>query len=278
MENWRQKDKELTAKNRELEAKDLELTLANRRLAELDKVKSEFVSVASHQLRTPLAAVKWVFHMMTGGDLGSITDEQKYFLTRGGESADRIIAVVNNLLDIGLAKDGAREFKFVPVNLSELVDGVVFEFYHAAKEKKIELAAEQLRSNIPPVEADPVRLIMALENIIDNAVKYTKPGGKVTITINDDRINSARSTVEIVVTDTGIGIPLAEQGRIFDRFFRCANAVKMVPDGVGLGLATAREILIRHGGELRFVSKEGEGTSFFLVIPVRQPERISKID
>ena len=113
---------------------------------------------------------------------------------------------------------------------------------------------------------------MVLENLIDNAVKYSKPAGQIVVTINDDKVNSARNIVEVVVTDQGIGIPEAEQGKIFQRFYRAVNALRASPNGIGLGLFAAKDIITRHSGEIWFISQENKGTEFHFTLPLRQDQ------
>jgi signal transduction histidine kinase len=120
---------------------------------------------------------------------------------------------------------------------------------------------------MPAVELDPIKISVVVENLVDNALKYTRKEGQVTVEINDDKMNSARPAVEVVVTDSGIGIPPGDQPKIFQRFFRSPSAVKVVTDGSGLGLFIAKDIVENHGGEIWFASKENEGTQFHFTLP-----------
>lgn len=263
---------ELEAKERDIQAKELALSLANKRLDKLDRAKFEFVSVTTHQLRTPLSAIKWTFHMLVTGQLGAITDEQKVFLQKGYESTDRAINIVNELLKIDSiqeGKDTRAEYNFGNTDLVELLDNVAFLFAKQMKEKQIDFGLVKPTHSVV-AEVDAHRLHIVFENLFDNAVKYTKSGGKVTVTLSDAKLNSARSAVEISFSDTGIGVPEVEQSKIFQRFFRASNAVKLVTDGNGLGLAIVKDIIDNHQGEIRFESKEGVGTTFHLTIPLQQ--------
>ncbi|MEK7209205.1 MAG: HAMP domain-containing sensor histidine kinase [Patescibacteria group bacterium] len=248
--------------------KDFELTLANKRLQNLEHAKSKFVSVTTHQLRTPLAAIKWTFHMLLGGSLGKITDEQQNFLQKGYDSTQRIITIINDLLNVDYIEADKTDYNFLAVNLTELIDSIIFEFANQVESKKIKLNFNKPSGPIPEVAADPVKISMLLENLLDNAVKYTPAGGRVTVSLSDARINSAQSSVEVVIADTGIGILTAERDKIFHRFFRGSNAIQLKPDGTGLGLFIAQDIVEKHGGQIWFESQIGEGTNFHFTLPV----------
>lgn len=253
-----------------LSAREKELEQINQRLQEADRAKTEFVSLTTHQLRTPLSAIKWTFHMILNGELGPITGDQKHFLQKGYDSAERVIAVINEWLNIDYIEAHKDEYKFIPVNISELVDGVIFEFNSALEQKKIDLTVNHPKSNIPLIELDPIKMSMVVENLIDNALKYTPENGKVTVDIVDDKVATSEKLIELVVSDNGIGIPVSEQAKIFNRFFRSSNAVKLVPRGTGLGLSIVKDVVEKHGGRVWFESLENLGTKFYVTIPIKQ--------
>src|SRR3989344_1895122 len=261
-------NQELEAYAKQLFDKDFELTLANKRLQNLEQAKSKFVSVTTHQLRTPLSAIKWTFHMLLGGSLGLVTDEQRNFLQKGYDSTQRIITIINDLLNVDYIEADKSDYNFLAVNLAELIDGIIFEFINIAERKKIKLSFIKPSNRLPSVVADPVKISMVLENLIDNALKYTPRDGRVTIDLSDARINSARPSLEVMVADTGIGVPAVEKDKLFHRFFRGSNAIRLEPDGTGLGLFIARDIVEKHGGEIWFESKDGEGTNFHFTLPI----------
>ncbi len=263
-------NKELGEYSKRLFDKDFELTLANRRLQELEQAKSKFVSVTTHQLRTPLSAIKWTFHMLAQGSLGPITDEQRNFIQKGYNSAQRMIIIVNNLLNIDYIEADRDDYNFVSVKLEDLIEDLIFEFTNQCQSKQTKLIFHRPAEALPPVSADPVKLGMVFENLIDNAIKYTPSGGQIEISLRSDRVNTARGVVEVIVSDSGIGIPPDDRHKIFHRFFRARNAVKVETDGSGLGLFISRDIVRKHQGEIWFESQEGRGSIFHFTVPVRQ--------
>ena len=253
-----------------LEAQATELMQEVGHLREMDKSKSEFVSMTSHQLRTPLSAIKWTFHMIMNGELGPITADQRSFLEKGYESSEKAIAVVNDWLNLGYLQANKNKYQIIPTNISELIDRVVLEFDQRVKEKNLSLVVERPKSGLPQIEIDPIKFSMIMENLIDNAIKYTQAGGKITVTINDDKVNGPERTIEINVADTGIGIPKAEQEKLFQQFFRAGNAASLAPHGSGLGLFIIKNLVEGHGGKVWFESAENLGTKFHVAIPIKQ--------
>ncbi|MFA6253921.1 MAG: HAMP domain-containing sensor histidine kinase [Candidatus Paceibacterota bacterium] len=263
-------NQELESKNRELYSKELGLTLANKKLQSLEEAKSKFVSVTTHQLRTPLAAIKWTLDMAAKGQLGTVTDEQKKYLSQGLISTERVISIVNDLLKIDAIDAERADYTFRPTDLVKLISNIIFEFTNQAAIKKINFLFLKPQNTIPLVEMDPDKVRMVLENLIDNAIKYTSSGGKVTIKISDERINSAEGAIEIKIIDSGIGIPSSETDKIFQKFFRASNAIKAEPDGSGLGLFIARDIIEKHNGAIWFENDPGDGTVFSFTLPLHQ--------
>lgn len=269
VESLKKLNQDLANKTRALEAKELELTLTNKRLQKLEEAKSKFVAVTTHQLRTPLSAIKWTFNMLQGGQLGALSADEKIFVNKGAESTERMIKIVNDLLKVDQIEAERKDYRFAPVQLEELVESVVFEFENQAESKKIEVNVKKPIKSLPTVEADAFKLRMVLENLIDNAIKYNHYKGQVDIILSDDNINSVKNTVEIIITDTGIGIPVSEREKIFSKFFRASNAVAAEPDGSGLGLYLSRDIIEKHQGTLWFETSR-EGTRFHISLPLHQ--------
>ena len=259
--------------NRALYAKDLELKIAQKQLATLEQAKSKFISVTTHQLRTPLSAIKWTFNMMLSGQLGQIDEEQKKFLQKGYESIQRMITIVNNLLNVDNIDALRSDYSFTTVQIEDMIESISFEFTAQLESKEIQFRIIKPNNPLPPISVDPTKIRMVIENLLDNAIKYTPKKGSVVVTIKDDRLNSVNPNVEIEVKDSGIGIPQEEQDKIFHKFFRATNAVSLEPDGSGIGLYISKDIVKKHNGSIWFESIPSKGTSFHFTLPLSQPER-----
>lgn len=263
-------NQELEGKNRELYAKEVELVMANRRLQSLESAKSKFISVTTHQLRTPLAAIKWTFDMGIKGQLGKIDEETRKFMEKGFQSTERVISIVNDLLKVDTIDSDRAEFSFRPTNIVSLIEDVIGEFCNQIKSKQLEIIFKKPDSEIPFSEIDESKVRMALENLIDNAIKYNVNGGKVLIELSDSKLNSAENSLQINILDSGIGIPDGEEGKIFQKFFRASNAIKQEPDGSGLGLYITREIIEKHHGAIWFERGKNGGVNFSFTLPLHQ--------
>jgi signal transduction histidine kinase len=257
------KDADTSAKM--LIRRDIELTRKNEKLLEINEVKSNFVSVASHQMRTPLSGLKWLLHMFLTGDLGPITDEQKVFLSKGYESTNRMVALVNDMLEADRFDSGVLEYEFTQVEITELIDGVLYEFLPKMKEKKLRLMLHYPEKSLPKVSVDKKKMWAVLQNLLENSIKYTPNGGNIEITVAEEN-----KKIKVSIHDDGIGIPKDQQKHIFSRFFRAKNAVKTETDGSGLGLYIAKSILERRGGEIWF-EDTGIGSTFHFTIPLAAP-------
>lgn len=238
---------------------------------EIDRMKSEFISIAAHQLRTPLSAVKWVLKMIIDGDMGNITSEQKKFLMKGFASNERMINLVNDLLSVSRIEEGRFLFEFQKMNIIDILKSVLSESEHAIASKQQRLSFAPPTRDFPPLVCDPAKIRIVIQNLIDNAIRYTPAGGSIAITAakNDKE-------VKISVSDTGIGIPKLQQRKLFTKFFRGSNVLKISPDGTGLGLFIVRNIIRTHGGEVSVKSEEGKGSTFSFTIPLKQAHKKSE--
>ncbi len=232
-------------------------------LRELDKLKSDFISVAAHQLRTPLSGVKWVLKLLLDGDLGAINDDQKGMLKRGYETNEKMIQLVNDLLNVSRIENGKFGYKFEKNDFMKLLNTLIENTVLLSKERNIEVRLENHAGTVPDFMFDPEKLLIALQNIVDNAMKYTLPGGKVTIVVERQG-----DYIEVKVSDTGVGIPKDDVAKLFSKFFRAANVIHLQTDGSGLGLFIVKSIIMRHGGQIWVDSVEGKGTTFTVVVPV----------
>lgn len=234
----------------------------NEELKNQNAVKSELISISAHQLRTSLSAVKWILKMFLDGDFGTLTPEQATFVKKAFESDERMITLVNEMLSINHAEDTLNALHTSATDLVKLLDEVVFDFTGESYKLGIELIFLKPDHALPTVTVDPEKIRVVMQNLIENAIKYSDKGSRVFVNIREDEKN-----IEISVRDTGIGIEEKDQPRIFEKFFRAENAQKQNSIGSGLGLYTIKRIVESHNGKLWFESKAGEGTTFHVSLP-----------
>ncbi len=223
--------------------------------------ESAFVTVVAHQLRTPLSAVKWVMKMLLDGDAGKLTSEQKSLLEKGYQSNERMINLVNDLLNVALIESARLTYRMAPHALADVLDRVLLDFVAPLKRKKITLTRDA-PDRLPPVQIDPERIATVLHNLLDNAVQYSPAHGHLAITLHP-----TGRAVEVTIKDSGIGIPAHQQKKIFTRFYRGENARKVATDGSGVGLFIVKSIVEKHGGRVWFESLEHRGSTFHFTLP-----------
>jgi signal transduction histidine kinase len=253
---------------RQLVRRDLELARANQRLAELDAAKSDFISVAAHQLRTPLTGIKWSFTALLDPKTGSFSEEQKQILENGFAATSNVIDLINDLLNVAHLEEGKYEFIFKRQPLLPIAEKAIAGLKLVADEKKITLFSKMPASGLPDINMDGEKMGLALANILDNAIKYTPEGGRI-----DFSINQEQGLIKIVVQDSGIGIPKTQKGRLFTKFFRADNAVGVQTSGTGLGLYMVKNIIDRHNGKITVDSAEGKGSTFIVTLPEQSAKK-----
>jgi signal transduction histidine kinase len=232
---------------------------------EVDKMKSEFVSIASHQLRTPLTGIKWMISLLLQGQAGKLNRKQLEFLQNIDSSNERMIQLVNDLLNVSrIESSTAQKLEKTDCDLKNLIGEVMNEQRSIAKQTDIRVEMETSPAATAAVVAgDRDKLYQVMMNLVNNAIKYSKKGGSV-------RLGYAveGSFIKIFVQDSGIGIPKAQQSKIFQKFFRADNAIQNVATGTGLGLYYVKTVVEAHGGRIWFDSEQGKGTTFYLTLPL----------
>jgi signal transduction histidine kinase len=229
---------------------------ANSHLRELDKAKDEFISLASHQLRTPLTAIKGYLSMVADGDAGKLGAKQREFIEIAAGGAERMASLIDDLLNVSRMDAGRFLIERVPTDLSEMVEQEMRELATHASARHLLLTYHAPRTRVPILMLDSTKTRQVIINFIDNAIYYTKEGG---VEVSLEKVGE---TVEFRVKDTGIGISPEDQQKLFTKFYRASNARDVRPDGTGLGLYLAKEVVESQGGEIICESKLGEGSTF----------------
>lgn len=230
----------------------------------LNQLKSEFISVAAHQLRTPLSAIKWAIRMVLDGEAGELNNEQSQLLKKGYVSNERIISLVNDMLNVSRIEEGRFDYSFTKVNVVEIIEERVSRSKDMIDDKEIKVEISSPK-NLPKISVDKDKFTLVISNILDNAIRYTPHNGTIKIILK-----TSKGNLLIDIEDNGIGIPVIDQNRMFEKFFRAQNAVRLQTEGSGLGLFIARNIIKSHGGSLELDSEEGKGTRVFISVPIKK--------
>ena len=223
-------------------------------LRQQEEIKRGLISTVSHQLKTPLTSIRMAIHLLLGDKLGPLTEKQAELLVAAREDSDRLHDILNSLIDISRIESGRAQMDFRPVSPYTLVLETVEPFRRAAQDQGVTLIID-LPEDLPEVRADMTRIGHVIGNLLSNALKFTLPGGTITLSAK-----SEANEVSFSVSDTGKGIPAEYLPRIFERFFRVPDQGAMT--GAGLGLAIVKEIVEAHGGEVAVDSREGKGSTF----------------
>jgi len=229
----------------------------------IERLKSQFVSVAAHQLRTPLSIIKWSLCMLLDGEVGLLTKEQAEMLNKAQQTNERMIHLINDLLNVARIEEGRFMYHPKTVDIIELLEKVAEPVRVLAKNKGVKFEFKKPADKSSKViKADIEKLSLAVKNLLENAVFYTNAGGKVILSVK-----RRKDDVLVSIKDAGIGIPKDQQNRVFSKFFRGDNAVRMETEGTGLGLFITKNIIEAHKGKISFESEEGKGTTFKFSLP-----------
>jgi len=232
----------------------------------VEKLKTEFISLVAHQLRTPLSAIKWALEMTLEDGAGQMTEEQKHLLETTYQSNERMINLIKDLLDVTKIEEGKYIFSSSLEDLETITQETIDSFQKEIKKKNLKFDFKKpIDGKLPKVMVDREKIKLAIGNLIDNAIKYTSLGGEVTVSLKCDKLE-----IEFKVQDSGAGIPKSQQGRVFSKFFRASNAMQMEPDGTGLGLYLTKNIIEAHRGKIGFQSEEGKGSTFWFTLPLKE--------
>lgn len=229
---------------------------------EIDKAKTEFVSLASHQLRTPLSSINWYAEMLLAGDAGKINSNQKNYLQEIYYGNQRMIELVNSLLNVSRLEMGTFLVEPAKTNILKMADEVIKELAPRSLEKDIKIKKDYDKT-LPEINVDPKLMRIIFQNLLSNSIKYTPAKGKIELKINQDAKN-----LNIAVTDNGMGIPESQKTNIFSKFFRADNVRQTETEGTGLGLYLVKSIIEHSEGKVSFQSTENKGTTFFISLPL----------
>ncbi len=264
----RQKDLALDKQadlQRQIDDATVELRRANDELRRLDEVKDEFVSMASHQLRTPLTSVKGYLSMVLEGDAGAINNDQRKLLKEAFTSSERMVRLIGDFLNVSRLQNGRFTIDCsTQVDLSHIVTQEIANVKEIAASRGIGIAYHQ-PAHYPVLYIDEDKIRQVIMNFLDNAIFYSGDSKAITV-----RLYTSEGAAIFEVVDHGIGVPVSAQKRLFTKFFRAENAQLQRPDGTGVGLYLAKQVTVGHGGKIIFQSTEGKGSTFGFRLPIKK--------
>jgi signal transduction histidine kinase len=269
--------KVLQEKQRFVTLKDFadQLERTNAELRKIDSMKSEFVAVASHELKTPLTAIKNAVQLMLSGKTGEVNENQKKFLSMAERNINRLTHILNDLLDLSRIESGKIELKFEDIQLKDVIEFAASSLRPHADVKSIQIEV-QIPDSLPAIYGDQEKIEQILTNLIGNAIKFTPVEGKILITVHPpshDPKDGYGQMVAISVKDTGIGIPPEHLGAIFEKFHQVEGSLHRSVSGTGLGLAITKGLVEAQQGKIVVESEMGKGSTFTFTLPVSQGER-----
>ena len=236
---------------------------------EIDQMKTEFISIAAHQLRTPLSAVKWALDMILNGHMGNINPEVKEYIKKSYQSNERMINLVNSLLNISRIEEGRFLYNLEFISMKDILKKVILSSKISLSKRNITIKFNTAKGKLPKIKADEEKIKLAIQNLVDNAIRYSKEGDEVAINMKQIK-EKGNNFIKIEIKDRGIGINIKDQKKLFSKFFRCANAIKLQTEGSGLGLFIVKNIIEAHHGKIWFKSEENKGTTFYVKLPINK--------
>ncbi|MDD4761457.1 MAG: ATP-binding protein [Candidatus Pacebacteria bacterium] len=230
---------------------------------EAGKSKSEFVTVAAHQLRTPLNAVSWTFETLSGEN--NLPDDLRELVKNGRLATAKVLKTVNDLLDVAKIEEGNFGYVMEEIEFTGFLENILAQKMVIAKQYGIRMYFDRPQNKNLKLKIDTKRMTMAIDNILDNAIKYNVKNGEITVKL--EKLEE-KPFIQVSITDTGIGIPPEEVKKLFTKFFRATNVLKFQTEGTGLGIYIAKNIIRQHGGEIYAESTLNRGTTIYFSLPI----------
>lgn len=234
---------------------------------QLLRTKTEFITVAAHQLRTPISGIKWALESILKEEFGALSGEQKAPLAEALRTTEKLVRLIDDLLDVAKIEEGKFGYEFEKSDLISLIQEILEQVEPFAKEKGVKLIFYRPETAVPPLFMDRRRVGLVVQNLLDNAIKYNVKNGEARVRVE---LLKDKPYVQVSVEDTGVGIAEKDFPRIFSKFFRAENVIRLDPEGSGLGLYISRNIVKRHGGEIWVKAVEKRGATFTFVLPTEE--------
>lgn len=240
------------------------ITQSFDRLAEISRMKTEFINIVSHQLRAPLSNLKWALDYLMSGKIDASHEKQLEYFKILQENNTRMEGLISDLLTVSRIEQGNFFLKRMEINMKDMVSKIIkdAEIFSSASGLAINFQAEE---NMPNIIADSFQLKLVIENLLNNAIRYTKKDGKI-----DIKLFRRNENIYFEIDDSGIGIPKTDQKYIFQKFFRASNILRHDTQGSGLGLYIVKSIIIKSKGKIGFKSQEGVGSTFWFTLPIKR--------